>query len=191
MGSNPFGAIPWHIMTLSSFGSPGCCTFRFGFVDKLCRIISMLGIFIRSLVGCLNPYIGFRRWLVILPICGVKCFSRLASALPLTLRCFGRIDFVFFDSYLVDIDFFDSCRFGFCFDGFVFGSTSGPFADSDSMRTSFSSAVCRSARSVQCASPSTPSVAISKETFCPIIFWWFRERMESSLKSTSLLRINV
>ena len=39
-------------------------------------------------------------------------------------------------------------------------------------------------------SPSTTSVSISKETFFPAIFCWFREMIESSLKTTSLLRIN-
>ena len=121
---------------------------------------------------------------------GINCRSRLASTLPLSLRCFDEVDFVCFDSHLVDFTVFDSCRFGFVFDGLSSSSTSGPFADLDSVGTIFSSAVCRSASVVRWDGPSTTSLSISKETLFPTIFYWFREMMESSLKITSLLWIN-
>ena len=54
-------------------------------------------------------------------------------------------------------------------------------------RAMFSSVVCQSASLVRWDGPSTPSVSISKETFFPTIFCWFRQRIESSLKATSLL----
>ena len=107
----------------SSSGYPGCHTFQFGFFDHLLRLIGIIWTVIKSVVGCLAPCVGFRRWLVILPICWVKCLSRLVSVVPLSLRCFGRIVSVFFDSlvsesYLVDFAFFESYRFFFVFDGF-------------------------------------------------------------------------
>ena len=51
---------------------------------------------------------------------GINCRSRLAPALPLSLRCFDEVDSVCFDSHLVDFAVLDSCQFGFVFDDFVF-----------------------------------------------------------------------
>ena len=92
---------------------------------------------------------------------------------------------------LVDFAIFNSCRFGFVFDDFLSLSLIGePFADLGSAGTSFSAIDSRSASSVRWAGPSTMSLSILKKNFFPTIFCWFRERMESSLEITSILRIS-
>ena len=83
-------------------------------------MIGILGAFIKSFVGCLGPYEGFRRWMVIPPTFEINGLGRLVSTLPLTLWCVGRIDSVVSDSCLGSFAFFYVCRFGFVFDGFVF-----------------------------------------------------------------------
>ena len=102
----------------------------------------------------------------------------LVSALPLCLRCFGRIDSVFFDSlvtesYLDDFAFFESYRFFFVFDGFFIKFDEWTFCRFGFGGDYIFFDVCRSASSVQWAGPSMTSISILKETFFPTIFCWF------------------
>ena len=99
---------------------------------------------------------------------GINCRSRLAPALPLSLRCFDEVDFVCFDSHLVDFTVFDSCRFGFVFDGFFF-----EFADWIAFQVGIGRYFVVFGSLLKRYLDSTPSVAISKETFLPTIFCWF------------------
>ena len=145
-------------------------------------------------MGCLDPLIEFQHLRIIFPIFGINCFSRLASALLLGLGVLVRsalylLTLLFPTRTLSTLPFFTLVDSALYLTALSSSSTSGLCAKSDSVGTLFSSVVCRSALSVWWASPSTPSVAIFKETFFPTIFYWFRERMESSLK-TSLLRNN-
>ena len=79
----------------------------FMFFDQLCWLVNMLGTIIRSLVRCVAPCVGFRRWMVILPILEINGLGRLISTLPLTLWCVGRIASVVSDSRYGNFAFFD------------------------------------------------------------------------------------
>ena len=123
--------------------------------------------------------------MVIPPMLDINGHGRLLSTLPLSLGCVGWIDSVVSNSRYDSVALFDMSRFGFVFDYFVF-----EFGEWTIFRVRISLTSFSLVRSMRWADPSTLSVMILKETFFPTILCWFHERIESSLKTTSLLRIN-
>ena len=119
------------------------------------------------------------------PMLEIHGHGRLISTSPLSLGCVGWIDSIVFSSHYGSIAVFDMSRFGFVFDDFVF-----EFGK----------------RTISCVGISLDFVffgafsAVRRPFFVvfgdfegnlfALIFCLFRERIESLLKTTSLLRIN-